>query len=420
MSDSVIRRLCLGAIGLGLAVRLALLGSGLIDPERMRSPDTAEYETLADNLWNHGAFSRSTGPPLIPDMQRTPGLPALWSLLHMAGLHGPRGRAAAQALLGLSTCLVTGLVGARIGGPRLGLAAAAVLCLDPLMATYSVMLLAEALFAFAIAVWLGTLAAMLARPHAVWAVAVGATWGLATLVKPVAQVLLPVGVAVCALPLGTSRQRAQWVVLCLVAAAAVVGPWLVRNAAVHGVWSLSSIGPRLFFFYHGAAAEAWGTGRPLEEVQREWDEHLGQSRGPAPSLASDIAWMSREGWRGIASHPWAWAKGCLVGLVRIAVAPVRAHLGWLLPATAVTVPLMILQSVIALALWAGCAAAALRLRREGWPRAPTLGAVLAVAILLVVFATGGNANARFRVPAMPPLALVGLWGLMRQWVRVTT
>ncbi|MBN1475988.1 hypothetical protein JXA47_04470 [Candidatus Sumerlaeota bacterium] len=326
------------------------------------------------------------------------------------GAHGATGRVMLQALLGLAVCALAAMLGSLIGGWRLGLPVGAVLCLDPLMATYSVMLLAEMPLCLLLTAHLIAIALCFQRPTLIRAVLAGGLLGLAILVKPIAVVLSPLAIAACALAPRSPRARMALALICAAALAIAPGLWMARNARVHGTLVLSSISHRLLYFYHGAAAEAWATGRDIEEVQSEWQERYSEVVRSTPDWPSRLHYLQSEALRSVAAHPLAWIRGCTLGLARIAVAPVRAHLQWIMPHSLVSTPLMGLQFILILFLWAGALRAVLRIRRAPRPTAFTIGVALLAALMLITIAAGANANARFRVPAMPALALVGMWG----------
>lgn len=404
-----VKVVCIIVITLGLVIRLTMLQSALSDPDRARSPDSMGYERLSDNLWNHGVFSLSESPPLEPDMTRTPGLPALWWLLHLIGLGNPEGRLALQFTLGLLVCAVGGMLATRIGGAQFGLTVTAVLSLDPLMAVYSTMLLSEMLLTLGVLLWLLSVDWFIRRPSLTPAISVGLTWGLAALVKPIVIVLSPIAVAVCLIPKAPFARRTSRLLICLTAMAAVTAPWILRNRAATGITKLSSIQMESLYFYHGAAAEAWGTGRPISEVQAEWSQRLSEANPTFATEAERLAFQRHEAYRGIREHLGAHIVGCALGVGRIALAPVRAHLTWLIPPRWGNLPLMGLQALITLALWVGVMLAILRWRSSG-QHILILSVLLITVIVLIAVATGGNANARFRVPVMPALSIVGAWG----------
>ena len=45
------------------------------------SDDSFQYLRLSRNMWQHGIFSQADGPPIVYDLQRTPGYPFFLMIL---------------------------------------------------------------------------------------------------------------------------------------------------------------------------------------------------------------------------------------------------------------------------------------------------------------------------------------------------
>ena len=101
-------RITLGILVLALHVGLFLAawrqGSALTD-------DSIQYLRLADNWVEQGVFSQAYGAPYVPDLQRTPGYPAMLVAL---GRHVPLVLLLQHMLVLLSALLVWRILKGRV------------------------------------------------------------------------------------------------------------------------------------------------------------------------------------------------------------------------------------------------------------------------------------------------------------------
>ena len=227
---------------LAAAVRLPL---AFADHEILPG-DSEEFMEMAHDLASGNGF----GDPVRNPAYRAPGFPVF-----AAGLEVLPGRredviVVAQLILG---CLLVGLVLAvtwRLFGRGAALVAGLLLAITPAMPALEFVLLSDFLFAFLCFGGAALLAIELqnrAGPRIWVLLAVGAIFGLATLTRPVGQFLLPVpGVALVIGGFGWKRALAGGLVSAA-ALAAVVAPWIVRNAIVVDRAAISSVsGDTLF------------------------------------------------------------------------------------------------------------------------------------------------------------------------------
>ena len=212
----VVAVLVLVTIAGGLIYSLAL-GSEL------RYPDEHEYLTLARNLVHSGEFSLGAGPTAL----RPPGYVFFLAGPVYLGAGVPLLRLANFALLALTVYAVYRL-GRRTGGSELaGVLAAAGVALYPLLVYTAGTLYPQAL---APVLLVGALAAVTGPPSLGRSVLCGLALGALILAIPTSVFVLAV---VCVWLIVTRRRAALAPVLAVVAAAAlVVAPWTIRNAAL--------------------------------------------------------------------------------------------------------------------------------------------------------------------------------------------
>ena len=220
------RRLLLGAIVIGIAVRAAYV---LISHGHVPVGDEADYDAMA-RFAADGQFLWGTSPYGIPHATffKAPGY-AAW----LGGLYWIFGKDVDAALLAQAVLLapltigLTWLLGRRLFTPAVGLAAAFVVAVYPNAWQFEVRLYSESI---ATPLTLALLAAVLAAREVTVrrALVVGAGLGVALLIRPSSLLLIPaIAVMWWGRPgLGGGVGR---IALTLLAAVLVVTPWALRN-----------------------------------------------------------------------------------------------------------------------------------------------------------------------------------------------
>jgi hypothetical protein len=191
-------------------------------------------------------WSIAHGVPFDLGQRRTPGYP-----LFIAGsilLFGQelRALALAQHLLGVGTVGATYLLGRLTFGRPAGLLAGLLVAISGPLLLYERYLLSEALFGFILtATVLAGVAAIVRSSWQRWLLA-GLLLGCAVLVRPVAQMLIPL-LALAALATHWRAWRSCLVALAALALGltAIQLPWMVRNALEKGNFGASTFGRTL-------------------------------------------------------------------------------------------------------------------------------------------------------------------------------
>ena len=266
--------------------------------------DTDGYWQLAQNLADHGVFSRAGTPPLLPDAFRTPGYPAFLALFHAIGLGWTAVGLVQSVLACISLALLVVLL-QRWFDRKVVLAAAWLVAVDP----ESVLYAATVAPATLITLLLLAAVAVAALVRRGWAgLVAGALSGLAALVKPMA-LYFPVWLAgLCFLWAKGKRGLAQ-ALLVLVAATAVVLPWFARNQRVYGVWRFTSIQGFNLLYYNAAALESAERGLPVSVAQDSLAAEL-ERRTPGFAGLNELQKaraMEQLAVRRILSHPARYA-----------------------------------------------------------------------------------------------------------------
>lgn len=157
--------------------------------------------------------------------------PPMWPLVLSAvskvGWTGAHAHRATGCVVGGGTIAALGLLGRRVGGERVGLAAAVIAALYPTMIAVDGSLMSESLFGLFVALVLLAGYRFYDRPSSVSALLLGGAIGFAALTRSEALLFLPL----IALPIAWRRARARlrpFALACLTTAV-VIAPWMIRT-----------------------------------------------------------------------------------------------------------------------------------------------------------------------------------------------
>jgi len=361
-------------------------------------PDTVEYLHLADNIrLGYGPVlgERRAEPDLIPRMPGYPVLLAGVQILFGRGLLAPR---LVQALLGTAAAGLVYLLARQLFGEREALVAAAIVAVYPIFVLFTILVLSETLFNALVLGGLGCLALAYRRTDAGWAVAGGVVFGLATLVR---ASFLPFVVLAAAGWAAARRFQpaAAWRAgLMVVAFAAAMTPWVLRNWRVTGghlVVTTLRAGASL---YEGLNPRADG-GPMMDRIN--WDEG---TRGMSQL-------QRNEHWRRLGLD-YAWEHP---GRTVVLAAKKLFRFWNLVPNVAqFRIP------VLCVALGAPYAMVML-LALVGLVRSWRRGDVALILLLPVVYYSLVHmifvGSVRYRMPVMPLVIVLGAHGLVGLWSR---
>lgn len=200
--------------------------------------DAASYVRYADNLRQHGVFSKDRGPNPQPDAYWAPGYPmflaGLATVADATDLERYRLVLAVQVILGVLSIYFTGLIALKMMDPGWALLPPALLALSPHVVAVGQNLLTETLFGFLLLASLYQLILWLQNPRPLGALVAGLLLALAWAVNPVSLFLAP-GLVLIA---GWSLRREQSIpTRALVASLALL---VLPVALAFGAWSLRS------------------------------------------------------------------------------------------------------------------------------------------------------------------------------------
>jgi hypothetical protein len=220
----------------GLALRVAYVL--LLAKDVTGSGDYHFYHSTA-NLLADGygliepfRYVASGGEAVEPSAGHPPLWPLLLSLSSLAGATTEVAHKLVGCVVGTGTIVALGLLGRRLGGPRLGLIAAGLAAVYPVLIAADGSLMSESLYGLFVALALLAAHAFTERPGKLPAAALGALIGLAALTRSEALLLLPLLVAPLAFASGGAlRARVVRLAIACAATLLVLLPWTIRNVS---------------------------------------------------------------------------------------------------------------------------------------------------------------------------------------------
>ena len=224
--------LCLSAVGaIALAVRIAYVL--IVGRHIPLAGDAATYQLLANNLSDGLGYIRPYeyfSGEVIPTAEFPPLFPAILSLAVSAGATATLTLKLFMTMFGTATVIVIGLIGRTVGGSAVGLVAASIAAVYPMLFEPDAALMPETLAALFAAI--GTLIALRALQDSsrrLW-LFTGLALGAGALVRAEIALLAPLFVLPLILRRAPWRQKLVRTSVLFVGLAALVLPWTVRNA----------------------------------------------------------------------------------------------------------------------------------------------------------------------------------------------
>lgn len=217
-----------------LAVRIAFIV--WVAPQVPTLGDATAYHLLAANLAHGRGYIRPFDDLLLhlrrPTAEYPPLFPLLLALPARLGAHSVEQQRIFLAFVGAGTVSLVGLLGRRVVSPAVGLIAAALAAVYPMLFLSEATLMAESLYVGLVALLLLCAYRAYDDPKPVRFVVLGAAIGLATLTRAEGILLGIVVVVPLAMWLRnlTARERIARIGVALGVALVVVAPWTIRNA----------------------------------------------------------------------------------------------------------------------------------------------------------------------------------------------
>ena len=398
------------------------------------SVDSPRYLQLANGLPAGCGFARLVGRHCgAPEVFRTPGYP-----LFLALIPSLRMVVVVQALLGAALCVLLGLAVSRYWGFRAGVIAELLLVLDVPTIVEGSQIMSDVLFQVLLAVALLIQLWCIARNRCdrrciAAALSAAALLAVALLVRPVG-ILLPL---IAPLPFALMLPAAGWRKTILLGLAAfalpalVMGGWIARNDARTGVPTLSTNVAINLYYYNAGGVLRYRSGETFQVVMDRLARNIGlpDARDYPNTPAAFAPLMAARGTRILLHDPLATFIVTARTIAWLMLVPDRGSLNDLLGTNAgatsylaataqlrerftqmwrspLLTALVAMQFALILAMWIGVGFA-LYACVDKSPRDASLVLIpFAVGMAMMVLAAGAEAYARYRMPALPLLALV--------------
>ncbi|MCP4424408.1 MAG: hypothetical protein GY803_07955, partial [Chloroflexi bacterium] len=179
----------------------------------------------------------------------------------------------AQCLLLAVSCVVVYDISLRTLDQKIARWAGTICAIFPMLIWYTPRLWTEIFLTFMVAVYVVTLVRFLERPTRFWAFLCGLTVGLTALSKGIALIFVIITPVVFAIKF--RRQAVQWTLIFLLAAMAVLAPWMRRNWQMTGRFVPVHVNAGFNFLLGNGFARNWED-MPLSYValrQKTLDDH---------------------------------------------------------------------------------------------------------------------------------------------------
>ncbi len=393
-----------------LAVAFALRVAACWHWRAELATDRDSYLAIAESLRTGGGFSTDGQTP-------TAFRPPLYPLMLAVVLPiGEVGIAVFQLLLGTATVWLTFLIGRNLGHSLLGLLAAGVVAVDPLLLHYTPQLMTETLFTFLATLLLVQIVRSQPDPESrsvTRSLGIGVTFGLCALCRPTIWAFGGIVTVVWLMSClrnrkpGYSRKNAAVLTAALLI---TIAPWVVRNTVVFGrpILMTTHGGYTLLLgnnpvFYKEVVRQPSGTvwsGDSLKRWQRSLEVDMQREESPPKTETARDRWMFNRAVGNIRADPSGFAAACWLRLQRF----------WnITPSGDTDMPLFFVWIIglyyslifvpAAIGMW--------RLDRTAWQRwwpcAVLLISITAVHLLYW-------SNTRMRAPLVPVIALLAARG----------
>jgi hypothetical protein len=424
----------------GVAIRLA----PLMRADRtfvFRADDSYEYLQLAAGMRHGCGFARLIGGLCqSSEILRTPGYPVFLAIMPSISL-----ALFGQALMSGMLCFAVGWWLQRYWNRAAALVGEGLVAFDVPSLVMSSELMSEALFQcivfFAVASALFLL--FLPRRQLVTAICTGLATALAIMIRPIG-ILLPLLTPLPFLLMPSVDHRRRWVagVVAFGIPAAVIVAWSIRNYRVADYPGLSTVSAINLYYYRAADVIARDQGTLLEATRKSFGsklgvpyEHIYEANFQSPELTERMNHLAIGILRAHAVQALAMT---FQSAIYVALVPMRSPLARLLGTlggsageglssgapslsrlrqtllTTFSSPLLsvavLVETLLTIALWIGLFAAVVRCRQQRAMYRVTTLYLAAVGLILILLAAGGEADARFRVPAIPLLSIVAALG----------
>jgi len=284
-------------------LRLLLVIPAYQQPHVFTEVDSFQYIELAQGLRLRGEYGSETEGEL--DLLRSPGYPLFLSLALSLGNGTLDYVPLLQMLLVFLIAALLYLTGLQLGNQKVGFAAALLYLANPNAAFWSLMMLTETLAAFylVLSVWSASQYWLTKRKGWLFLSGLGLSAGAIT--RPI---VLPLAVLMVGLlawyewrESRSAKNAISTLVMIAVCVFSLVLPWQLRNAYVHGQFTLSEVGDSTF--------QNWMVAKTIAQVE-------GITRDEAVAVIATSPDPMAFSLQYLRDHPSAFVKEQLRGIAR--------------------------------------------------------------------------------------------------------
>jgi hypothetical protein len=392
--------------------------------------DSNEYLALARGLNSGCGFAHMLdGVCRSPELLRLPGYPVF-----VATMPSLRSVIVVQALVGAATCLIIGFATSARWGLAAGIIAEAILTLDipSIVASSTIMsdCIFEATIAAAVVIQLSVISGNLTQRRSIAMLLLAAgILACSVMLRAVGIVLPLLAAAPFMLLRNTLRRRLALSAVAIAIPLLAVFGWSARNYVRTGRYTFNTEGDYTAYYYNSAAVLWLVNGGNLTQLQYRLAHEIG-ANGPDEYVSADQQREMLRGTLGVfARHPIATIVMGVRCFLWLAVVPDRANLNALLRTHArssvfliasqdlalrvaetfrspLLTAFMAFQFVIIILLWVGVGMTLLTLPSSTRTERRVILFLGGVALFVMLVGAGPGAVARFRLPAMPFLAML--------------
>jgi 4-amino-4-deoxy-L-arabinose transferase-like glycosyltransferase len=220
-----------------VALAIRILFIVIVAPTVPQLGDASAYHLLAENLAHGRGYIRPFDFQRLglvrPTAEYPPLFPAVLSIAVRLGVHRVDGQRVVGACIGAITVALVGLIGRHVATPTVGLVAAAIAAISPMLFLSESILMAETLYVALVALILLLAYQAIAAPSYWRFIALGAAIGFAALTRAeglLLGVVLVIPLCMRLIDVAVGR-RVLFAATAVGIAVLVIAPWTARNAA---------------------------------------------------------------------------------------------------------------------------------------------------------------------------------------------
>ncbi len=222
------------AVIAAIAFTIRVLVILLVDPHVPKLGDASAYHLIANNLADGRGYIRPFDLArfhlVVPTAEYPPLHPFVVSLFSRLGFRSVEWQRICLAVVGTGTVVVIGTLGRRVAGARVGIVAAMIAAVSPMLFLPDVTLMSETVFGFLVALSLLLAVRAHASPTPLAVGMIGVVLGFATLTRAEGALLAMLLVVPLAVRTpGSVARRVGVVALGIAGVVVVVLPWTIRN-----------------------------------------------------------------------------------------------------------------------------------------------------------------------------------------------